>query len=319
VFIQQKTLVRLFELIFFDPSVIVFLQSVLPYAAWELLNLFSDPLIYVILLSVAFWCVNKREGKIAIMLVMFSHFINILLKYAFGMPRPSAGLRHNPEYVADQSYGFPSGAAQTATSFWGWAILRLRRWSVAIIGIVFIIITALARMGIGMHYFGDVIGGVIIGIILLVWAYFLVPSFVYRWTKFPQSIKDWFLPLLALIFFFCYFVAYAVGLDYFPTENVAISMGVVFGFSLGLILETRYVNFSTEVSKNTRIFRAILGVLLGLTIYYGLSMAFSLLPVYPLLSYSARFMRYTIVGFVGAFVIPYLFNHLEIRRGVTTS
>jgi membrane-associated phospholipid phosphatase len=306
-------------LIFFDPSVIIFLQAVLPYVAWEILNLFSDPLVYVILLSVVFWCVNKREGKIAIMLVMFSHFINILLKYVFGIPRPPPELRHNPEYAADQSYGFPSGAAQTATTFWGWAILRLRRWAVAIIGIVLIIITALARMGIGMHYFGDVIGGVIIGIIILVWAYFLVPSFVPRWAKLPQIIKDWFFPILALIFFFCYFAAYALGLIYFPTENIAISMGVVFGFSLGLILETRYVNFSTEVSKNTRIFRAILGVLLGLSIYYGLSMTFSLLPVDPLLSYSARFIRYTLVGFVGAFVIPYLFNYLEIRRGITKS
>ncbi|MFX1301536.1 MAG: phosphatase PAP2 family protein [Promethearchaeota archaeon] len=306
-------------MIFFDPNVIIFLQALLPYVAWEILNLFSDPLIYVILLSVAFWCVNKREGKIAIMLVMFSHFINILLKYAFGMPRPPPELRHNPEYAVDQSYGFPSGAVQTATSFWGWATLRLRRWSVVIIGIVLIIITALARMGIGMHYFGDVISGVIVGIILLVWAYFLVPSFIPHWTKFPQYIKDWFFPLLALTFFFCYFTAYAFNLLFFPTENVAISMGVVFGFSLGLIFETRYVNFSTEVSKNTRIFRAILGVLLGLTIYYGLSMAFSLLPMYPLLSYSARFIRYTIVGFVGAFVIPYIFNYLEIRRGVTTS
>ncbi len=304
-------------LVFFDPNVIIFLQTVLPYVAWEILNLFCDPLIYVILLSVAFWCVNKREGKIAIMLVMFSHFINILLKYAFCMPRPPPELRHNPEYATDQSFGFPSGAAQTATSFWGWAILRLRRWSIAIIGIVLIIITTLARMGIGMHYFGDVIGGVIIGIILLAWAYFLVPSFTHRWTKLPQNIKDWFFPLLALFFFCCYFAAYAIGLIYFPTENVAISMGVIFGFSLGLILETRYVNFSTAVSKNTRVFRAILGVLLGLTIYYGLSMAFSLIPLSPLLSYSARFIRYTIVGFVGAFAIPYLFNYLEIRRGVT--
>jgi membrane-associated phospholipid phosphatase len=306
-------------LIFFDQGVIMFLQSVLPYVAWEILNLFSDPLIYVILLSVAFWCVNKREGTIAIMLVMFSHFINIFLKYVFGMPRPPPELRHNPEYAADQSFGFPSGAAQTATTFWGWAVLRLRRWSVAIIGIVFIIITALARMGLGLHYFGDVIGGVIIGIIILVWAYFLVPSFVDRWLKLPQHIKDWFFPILALIFFFCYFAAYAAGFPYFPTENIAISMGVVFGFSLGLILETRYVNFSTAVSRNTRLFRAILGVLIGLIIYYGLSTAFSLLPAYSLLNYSARFIRYTLVGFVGAFVIPYLFNYIEIRRGITIS
>jgi hypothetical protein len=172
-------------------------------------------------------------------------------------------------------------------------------------------------MGLGLHYLGDVIGGIVFGIIIIVWAYFLVPYFVPLWKRLPQNIKDWFFPILALIFFFCYFAAYAVGLPYFPTENIAISMGVVLGFSLGLILENRYVNFSTDVSKNTRVFRAILGVSIGLIIYYALSMSFSLLPVYPLLDYSARFIRYTLVGFFGAFVIPYIFTYIETRRGAT--
>ena len=124
-------------MVFFDPTIIVFLQSIIAYAIWDALNLLGDPIVYVIILGIAFWCLSKREGKIAIMLVMFSSFINILLKYAFRMPRPSSGLRQG-EYVADQSYGFPSGATQTATTFWGWAALRLRRWWVAIVGILFI-------------------------------------------------------------------------------------------------------------------------------------------------------------------------------------
>ena len=300
-------------MVFFDPTIIIYLQMVLPYLAWELLNFFGDSFIYVILLGVAFWCVSKREGKIAIMLVMFSSFFNILLKYAFRMPRPPTSLRHNPEYAADQSYGFPSGATQTATTFWGWVTLRVRRWWVAIIGVVFIIITALARMGLGMHFLGDVIGGIIIGIIFVTWAYFLIPYLIKYWRLMHKFLQDWLIPLIAVIFFLVYLVAYAVGLHYFPSENVAISMGVVVGFSAGLVMEKRYVDFSTDVSRNTKIIRAVLGVIVAFVIYYALSAVFSLLPAFPLVHYSTRFIRYILVGFFGAFVIPLLFTYIEKR------
>jgi uncharacterized membrane-anchored protein len=96
-------------------------------------------------------------------------------------------------------------------------------------------------------------------------------------------------------------------------------MGVVVGFSAGLVLEKRHVNFSTDVSRDTKIVRAILGVVVALLIYYALSAAFSLLPAIPLVQYSARFIRYILVGFFGAFVIPLLFTYVEKRRGLETS
>lgn len=235
------------------------------------------------------------------------------------MPRPPASLRQNPEYVADQSYGFPSGATQTATTFWGWVTLRVRRWWVAIIGVVFIIITALARMGLGMHFLGDVIGGIIIGIIFVTWAYFLVPYLTKYWSQMREFLQDWLIPIIAIIFFFIYFMAYAVGLPYFPSENVAISMGVVLGFSAGLVMEKRHVDFSTDVSRNTKVVRAILGIIIAILIYYALSAAFSLLPAFPLVHYSTRFIRYTLVGFFGAFIIPLLFTYVEKRGRFTKS
>ncbi|MFX1577568.1 MAG: phosphatase PAP2 family protein [Promethearchaeota archaeon] len=298
-------------MVFFDPTIIILLQLLLPYFVWEILNFVGDPLIYVMLLGITFWCLNKREGKIAIMLVMFSNFINILLKYAFGMPRPPASLRQNPEYVADQSYGFPSGAAQTASTFWGWVTLRLRRWWVAIISGIFITIAALARMGLGLHFLGDVIGGIIVGIILVTWAYFLVPYLKPQWKRLPTFLQNWLLPIISLVFFFIYLAAYALGLPYFPSENVAISLGVVFGFSAGLVLEKRYVNFTMDISRNTKIIRAILGVIISILIYITLSAGFSLIPTFPLLSYTTRFIRYILVGFFGAFVIPLLFTQIE--------
>ena len=302
---------RFVLVVFFDPAVIIFLQTILPYFVWELLNYLGDPIIYVMLLGVTFWCLSKREGKIAIMLVMFSNFFNILIKYAFGMTRPPATLRHNPEYAADQSYGFPSGATQTATTFWGWAALRLRRWWGIIVGVVFITITALARMGLGMHYLGDVVGGILIGVIMVTWAYFLVPYLEPRFNQMPKYLQHWLLPLVAIFFFLIYFAAYAFGLDYFPSENIAISMGVVAGFSAGLVLEKRYVSFQTDVSRNTKIIRAIIGVIVAFLIYFALSATFSLLPSLPLLSYSTQFLRYLLVGLFGAFIVPLLFTYIE--------
>ncbi|MFX1509566.1 MAG: phosphatase PAP2 family protein [Promethearchaeota archaeon] len=303
-------------MVFFDPAIIIFLQSILPYVCWEVLNLLGDPVIYVVLLGIAFWCVNKREGKIAIMLVMFSNFINIVLKYAFGMPRPSSSLRQG-ENATDQSYGFPSGATQTATTFWGWASLRLRRWWVAIVGTIFVIITALARMGLGMHFLGDVIGGIIVAAILLIWAYFLVPYFEPRWKRMPNFLQDWLLPLIGLVFFFVFFIAYAFGVPFFPTENIAISMGIVVGFSIGLVLEKHYVNFEINVKQSIKIIRAILGVIIAFLIYFILSIAFSFLPTLPLLEYSARFIRYLLVGLFGAFLVPLLFTRIEKWRGLS--
>ena len=97
-------------------------------------------------------------------------------------------------------------------------------------------------------------------------------------------------------------------------KNIAISMGVVVGFSAGLVLEKRYVNFQTEVSRKTKIIRAILGVIVAFLIYFTLSAVFSLLPSVPLLSYSTRFLRYLLVGLFGAFIVPLLFTYFEKWR-----
>lgn len=304
-------------MVFFDPNLIILLQSLVPYWVWEVLNLIGDQFIYVVLLGIAFWCVNKKEGKIAIMLVMFANFINILAKYAFGMARPPASLRLNPDYAADQSNGFPSGAAQTATTFWGWVTLRVRHWGLLILSIVAIALTALARVGLGLHYLGDVLGGIIIGILILVWAYFMVPYLTAFWKKMPQGLQDWLLPVIAFFLFIGFLVAYAFGVTYWPTENVAVSMGVVFGFSVGGMLETKYVNFTTAVPRGTKFVRGVIGIIIAIIVFYVLDFAFDLLPLLPLLHFSMRFVKYLIVGFFAALIVPLIFTYIEKRQGLS--
>lgn len=63
-------------------------------------------------------------------------------------------------------YGFPSGHVIMITVIWiGMALLFRKRWLWAL-SILMILLTALSRMYLGMHYLGDVVGGLIIGLLL---------------------------------------------------------------------------------------------------------------------------------------------------------
>ncbi len=296
---------------FFDSlaiSVILFLQQ-FPHILWVVLNEVGGELVFIALLGIAYWCFNKQESKIAINLLMFSSFINILLKYAFQMPRPDPSLRPNPEHKLDISYGFPSGAVQNSATFWGWASVKIRRWSVWVVSVLLVVTSTLARMGLGMHWLGDVIGGACIGIVIVVMAFFIVPFLLERWDWLPGFLQSLVFPILALVFFGIFAIFYSMyPMLYFPTENIGVSMGVVFGFGVGAALEARYIDFSTEVSRKTRILRVVVGLVVALVLYFALTVFFDLFTLGAVLAFTLRFIKYILVGFFGAFVIPLLFK-----------
>jgi membrane-associated phospholipid phosphatase len=63
-------------------------------------------------------------------------------------------------------YGFPSGHVMMITVIWiGMALLFRKRWLWAL-SILMVLLTAISRMYLGMHYLGDVVGGLIIGLLL---------------------------------------------------------------------------------------------------------------------------------------------------------
>lgn len=296
---------------FFDSlaiNIILFLQQ-FPHILWVVLSEVGGELGFIALLGIAYWCFNKREGKIAVNLLMFSSFVNILLKYAFQMSRPDSSLRPSPEHKLDTSYGFPSGAAQNSTTFWGWASVKIRRWSVWVASILMVVTTALARMGLGMHWLGDVIGGACIGIVIVVMAFFIVPFLLERWDWLPRILQSLIFPILALVFVGIFAIFYSLyPLLYFPTENIGVSMGIVFGFGVGAALETRYINFSTEISRNTRITRAVIGLVVSVVLYFVFRYLFGLFDFGAVINFTLRFTRYVIAGFFGAFVLPLLFK-----------
>jgi len=89
--------------------------------------------------------------------------LNVLMKYAFHRARPSFD---HPLLVLS-SYSFPSGHAAGATLFYGVLSAMLVskigpwRWRVIIVltALTLVILVALSRIYLGVHYLSDVLGG----------------------------------------------------------------------------------------------------------------------------------------------------------------
>ena len=118
-----------------------------------------------------FW--SPQRFSRAAMLLFISALINSFLKDFFQDPRPSIELMLDPR--TGTSYGWPSGHAQIAVTLWGLFAYELKNRIIHIGAIIFISLVAFSRMYLGVHDFGDVLAGLLIGsFILLLWHYAVI-------------------------------------------------------------------------------------------------------------------------------------------------
>ncbi len=111
--------------------------------------------------ALVYWLWDKRLGLYLSVLLLASGAVNAYLKALFGLPRPPAVYHKVFPPLTDN--GFPSGHAQTSTAFWSGLALVLRGWWIPL-GIVVTALVALSRVYLGVHFVGDVLGGVAIGL-----------------------------------------------------------------------------------------------------------------------------------------------------------
>ena len=78
-------------------------------------------------------------------------------------------------------------------------------------------------------------------------------------------------------------------------------MGIVFGFGVGAALEARFINFSTKIPRNTRILRAVVGLVVALVLYFAFTALFDLVTLGAVFAFTLRFIKYILVGLFGAF------------------
>jgi hypothetical protein len=136
---------------------------------------------YTLLVAVIYWCFDTGLG-IRLGITLFSACnIYSMFKLMFHLPRPYWVDARVKALAIEPSFGFPSGHAQMAASVWGLLGLSTRKVKWIIASIVLILIIAISRLYLGVHFLSDVIGGLVLGLLLLS-AIWLLDRPVSRWA-----------------------------------------------------------------------------------------------------------------------------------------
>ena len=307
------------------------LQQLSPALAtvMHLLSFFGSEDFFLLLVPFIFWCVDSSFGARLLFLIAISDFVNGLLKWILHAPRPYwADARISP-LESEISYGIPSGHTQSATVGWGYLALHVKRWWMWLLAVLVIFSVALARVMLGMHYLGDVIGGLIVGLIVLV-AYTLLEPRVTRWIA-PKPIglqitTAFIASMLMLATMLIVRSALSGIADPIEWASLSAQAGVpntprsldtqitdaaiIFGAGLGLALLKRSGGFNPGGPWSKRLLRLALGLIVLVILRFGLGALFPREP--ELLGAVFRYARYVIMVLWATWLAPWVFVKLRL-------
>ena len=270
----------------------------LPFKA---LTFMGDEGFYLLFMPLIYWSIDRRTGAGLLILVLFSAYLNAVAKAIADQPRPfNYDPRIKPLGHAGGG-GLPSGHTQNAVIIWGYLAVRYGKIFGWIIAGFLMIGIPLSRIYLGVHFPTDLVGGYLLGVLILILFLWLAPR-LEKWLIQKgfawQLVFSLVLPILLILL-------NPAGNRYAPSM-VAALMGV----SAGIVLERRFVRFSSDGLLWKRTIRYFLGVGLLFVLWGGLRIAFSTLE--PAAWF--RFTRYTLVGLWGGLGAPWLFVHLKLAR-----
>ena len=114
-----------------------------------------------------YWCYDRKVFSKLLVIVFFSAIINSFLKDIFQDPRPDFALNIDPWLQTETSFGFPSGHTQIAVVIWLYIALNVKNLFVKSLSIIFLFGVPLSRVYLGVHDIGDILGGLVVGLVTL--------------------------------------------------------------------------------------------------------------------------------------------------------
>ncbi len=270
---------------FFGPGWHWFFETVTLFGAHELV---------AVVIAAALWLHGRRLAYALLGLVALTLATDMLLWQLVGVPRPSgAGI---VVYRQATVSSFPSGHVVVATTVWGLLALRSRLPKLTVVLIVLAVM--LSRLYLGMHYLGDVLGGVLIGLLLLR-VYDRVWPTVAHW--FAQRSFHFFL-LLGL----------ALALAVLPFTSITtrawVAFGGALGAAIGLPCEYRYVRYTPgTASFGWQALKLLIGLGLAGAMMFGLKQVDWSTPIFDAAVFALTALWLTL----GA---PALFAELGLSR-----
>lgn len=227
---------------------------------FEAISLLGGIPAIAVVFSLALWLSGRRLAYGLLGAILLATVTDLLIWNLVGLPRPS-----DPRitlYIKKPVVSsFPSGHTVTATMLWG-SLAAFNKLPIAV-PIVIVLAMMPARLYLGVHYPGDLLGGVIIGTILVI-------LYQRLWSR----ILQWF-ESRPFRFFLTIGLAFPIG----ALPAIVLStkgwevFGVALGAGIGMPLEYWYVHYSpVPVSRSKQALKvgiglsvlAILGIMLDL-------------------------------------------------------
>lgn len=249
--------------------------------------------VYIFLASLIYWCLSKKTGIRVMYAVLFSAFTAILAKTLFGMPRPPNYLHK----VKVDGFGFPSGHALLSSSFWGYLGLGIKNKRLIFVGTIAILSISLSRIYLGVHYAGDVVGGIIFGLAVAL-IFFKTESGVVDKLEKLNHISRYF---VAVIVPMILVIIAAIQSSLWNGQVVGFVMA---GIGVGYLLEEERVRFPDAKNNKQRIKRAIVGTA-------ALGLAYLITSKLFLINSDFIFLKYAARGFTSTFIVPWIFIKIE--------
>ncbi len=151
-----------------DPQWVLWFQQLTAAAAplWRAATFLGDETFYLVLFPLLYWAVSPGLGLRLGLALLLSAQVNGGLKFVFHSPRPFWVEPAVRPAVEATSFGLPSGHSQNAVVLWGrWAWEHGPGARAAAMGLALLI--GLSRVALGVHFWGDVLLGWLVGAGLL--------------------------------------------------------------------------------------------------------------------------------------------------------
>ncbi len=287
----------------FDTSLIQFIQSILGTAVAPIfiaITEMGDELFLAAVILGVYWGWNKDFGIKMAYVLIGSAILNGFFKMTFRMERPPTSVRIvGQDYT---SYGFPSGHAMNSTSFWGYIAYKIKTNLMYVVAIVLISLISFSRIYLGVHYPGDVIGGLAIGFVFLLFVIWIEPRTDKIKAILPEKLRDFAMPIFTLIVLVIWLLLFPD-----PSHGTAVGIiGMLFGLSLGVKIEERYIGFEITSETKKKVLRLIIGYIITLT-------PMVLLVKYmPEVNIPLYFLRYFIIAIIASIIMPYIIKKTKI-------
>ena len=237
-----------------ESFMILFIQSNFPGFVFDFFKIIAEVVsknVLALLFISIYLAYNKEWGRFTLLSLGVAGVCCEFVKLSVARLRPYAVVDNikciyanvagqDPLNFKIQGYSFPSGHTMMATNLFLAIPIYIRNNLYIVIGLIGVLIVALSRVGLGVHFPTDTIAGFIIALVII-----LILSHIFDRVENRTYV---YLGITALSL---------MGIIFCPVINYIKYVALVSGISLGFLVEEKYVNFENPKSRRDAIVRFI--------------------------------------------------------------